>query len=55
MERPFTGRLWDEMSPGFYHCVACNTRLFTFNHKYQAQTGYASFWRSIDGTVRTLA
>ena len=51
MERPFTGNLWGELSTGFYHCVVCDTRLFTFNHKFQSQTGHASFWRSIDNRV----
>jgi len=42
------------MSAGFYHCIVCNTRLFTYNHKFQPNTGYASFWRAIDQTVVTL-
>ena len=54
MERPFTGNLWDEAGPGFYHCYVCDSRLFTFNHKFKSQVGYPSFWRAIDGTVNTL-
>lgn len=51
MERPFTGNLWFEQSTGFYHCAVCDTRLFTFNHKFQSNTGYPTFWRAIDGTI----
>jgi peptide methionine sulfoxide reductase MsrB len=54
MERPFTGNLWDELSTGFYHCAVCDSRLFTFNHKYQSKTGYPSFWAAIEGRVKTL-
>ena len=54
MERPFTGNLWAESSAGFYHCAVCDLRLFTFNHKYQANIGYASFWRAVDGRVNTV-
>lgn len=53
MERPFTGNLWHEQSTGFYHCAICDSRLFTFNHKYQSHTGYPSFWRAIEGTITT--
>jgi peptide-methionine (R)-S-oxide reductase len=54
MERPFTGRLWHELSTGFYHCAACDARLFTFNHKFQSHTGYPTFWRAIESTVSTV-
>ena len=54
MERPFTGRLYEEVATGFYHCVVCDTRLFTFNHKYKANTGYASFWRPIEDRVKIV-
>lgn len=54
MERPFTGNLWHELSTGFYHCAVCDTRLFTFNHKYQSHTGHATFWGAIGGTVSTV-
>ena len=51
MERPFTGKLWHELSVGFYNCLICDTRLFTYNHKFQPNTGYASFWGALDGTI----
>jgi peptide methionine sulfoxide reductase MsrB len=54
LERPFTGNLWAEISTGFYHCRVCDMRLFTYNHKYNANTGYASFWRAIDNRVKVL-
>lgn len=53
MERPFTGNLWHELSTGFYHCAVCDSRLFTFNHKFQSQNGYPTFWRAIEGSIST--
>lgn len=47
LERPYTGRLWGEVSAGFYHCVVCNSRLFSFDQKIfhsNQQTGHASFY-----------
>lgn len=31
----------------------CDTRLFTFNHKYDSRTGYATFWGALKGTIKT--
>jgi hypothetical protein len=54
LERPFAGKFWAELSTGFYHCAVCDTRLFTFNHKFQSNTGHATFWRHIEDRVRTV-
>ena len=54
MERPFTGNLWGERATGFYHCAVCDTRLFTFDHKFESKTGFASFWKAITGRVNII-
>lgn len=44
MERPFTGDKWFEKDVGYYHCTVCESRLFTWDHKFQSPTGMATFW-----------
>jgi peptide methionine sulfoxide reductase MsrB len=54
MERSYTGNLWGEISPGFYHCAVCDTRLFTFDQKFNSDTGYACFYDCVDKRVTVL-
>jgi peptide-methionine (R)-S-oxide reductase len=54
MERPYTGNLWGEVAPGFYHCVVCGTRLFTFDQKIRDESGYASFYDCVEKRVTIL-
>jgi peptide-methionine (R)-S-oxide reductase len=54
MERPFTGMLWSHDETGFYHCVVCNTRLFTFDSKFKSKTGLATFWRCVENRVTII-
>ncbi len=42
-ERAFTGEYWDCKDDGVYHCVVCDTALFSSDTKYDSGTGWPSF------------
>ena len=46
-ERAFTGRYWNEKTPGTYACVVCSTPLFHSDTKYDSGTGWPSFYQPI--------
>jgi peptide-methionine (R)-S-oxide reductase len=46
-ERAFTGKYWNEKTPGIYKCVACGQPLFSSEHKFDSGTGWPSFYRPI--------
>ena len=43
-ERPFTGKLLKNKSPGTYHCRGCGLALFSSDHKFKSGTGWPSFY-----------
>jgi peptide-methionine (R)-S-oxide reductase len=47
-ERAFSGEHWDSKDPGTYHCIVCDEPLFRSDAKYDSQSGWPSFWESID-------
>ena len=47
-ERAFTGCYWDTKTAGTYHCVVCDTELFTSDTKYDSGSGWPSFTQAID-------
>jgi peptide-methionine (R)-S-oxide reductase len=47
-ERAFTGKYWNNKTPGMYKCVCCGTPLFDSATKYDSGTGWPSFWEPID-------
>ncbi len=47
-ERAFTGEYWDTKDPGTYHCVVCDTPLFSSDTKYDSGSGWPSFWEALD-------
>lgn len=54
-ERPFTGKYVDNKSDGSYHCVCCDTELFSSDQKYDSGSGWPSFWSPLAGDrVRTI-
>ena len=43
-ERPFSGQYVDHKEQGTYHCLCCDTELFSSEHKYDSGSGWPSFW-----------
>ena len=51
-ERPFTpGSHNDEKRDGVYHCVGCDTPLWSSEHKFDSGTGWPSFYKPIRETA----
>ncbi|MDO8270345.1 MAG: peptide-methionine (R)-S-oxide reductase MsrB [Gammaproteobacteria bacterium] len=42
-ERAFTGKYWNCEKNGTYHCVSCNTPLFSSATKFDSGSGWPSF------------
>ena len=51
-EAPFTGKYNDCKTPGVYHCICCDTPLFSSETKYDSGSGWPSFWADLpEGNV----
>ena len=48
-EPPFTGRYVNHKADGTYHCVCCDSPLFSSEHKYDSGSGWPSFWLPLAG------
>lgn len=46
-ERPYTGKYFNFTRKGIYQCVCCANSLFSSDTKYDAGTGWPSFWAPI--------
>jgi peptide-methionine (R)-S-oxide reductase len=46
-ERPYTGDTWDLHEHGLFHCICCDTAVFSSETKFDSGTGWPSFWEPI--------
>ncbi|MBI4708910.1 MAG: peptide-methionine (R)-S-oxide reductase MsrB [Candidatus Portnoybacteria bacterium] len=46
-EPAFANVFLENEEPGFYHCVACDNKLFSSDDKYNSGTGWPSFSKPI--------
>jgi len=46
-EVAFTGEYWNLHEQGIFHCVCCDTALFSSKTKFESGTGWPSFWEPI--------
>ncbi|MEA5259085.1 peptide-methionine (R)-S-oxide reductase MsrB [Arcicella aquatica] len=49
-EKAFSGKYVYNHQIGTYHCVCCKQEIFTSNTKFEAGTGWPSFWSPISNT-----
>lgn len=54
-ERAGTSPLNFEKRDGLFHCVVCDTALFSSDTKYESGSGWPSFFAPLDGATRTVA
>lgn len=53
-ERAFSGKYWNEKTPGVYRCSVCNNPLFASESKYDSGSGWPSYWEPVtQGNVIT--
>jgi peptide-methionine (R)-S-oxide reductase len=46
-ERAYSGATWNLHDKGIYHCICCDTALFSSETKFESGTGWPSFWQPI--------
>lgn len=54
-ERAFSpGNFEGEKHEGVYHCVGCDTPLWSSEHKFDSGTGWPSYWQPVsEGVVKS--
>lgn len=51
-ERAFSGELNDFFEDGNYHCICCDAKLFSSQHKFLSKSGWPSFFKAIDNVIK---
>lgn len=54
-EAPGTSPLLDEHRTGTFSCAACDLPLFSSATKFESGTGWQSFWKPLEGAVKTAS
>ena len=52
-ERAFTGAYWNNKATGMYHCICCDSQLFSSRTKFESGTGWPSFWDGVTAEAIT--
>ena len=53
-ERAFSGEFYDFFEDGTYHCICCEEKLFSSNHKFLSKSGWPSFFQpSVESNIET--
>lgn len=52
-EPPFTGEYHDCKTGGAYHCICCDTALFSSDTKFDSGTGWPSFYAPLAASAIT--
>jgi peptide-methionine (R)-S-oxide reductase len=54
-ERAWSSPLNKEHRPGIYRCAGCELAIFSSETKFESGTGWPSFWKALDDSIRTKA
>ena len=52
-EIPFTGKYVHKNEDGTYSCIVCGNPLFTSDSQFDSGTGWPSFDKAIEGSIKT--
>ena len=47
-EHPFSGQYYNNKVKGIYHCICCNTPIFSSQTKFDSGSGWPSFYAPIN-------
>lgn len=53
-EAPFSGKLLHDDRDGMYKCKVCGQNLFSSDAKFDSKTGWPSFDKAIEGSLREI-